>query len=332
MKKFFLILIFFILLGLGFYFLRFPKQVLNNSAIVEVKKGMGLKALVEEFQKQNLSSSHKLLYYYFRYRNVGSNLKAGEYQLDAGTTLEQASEKLLKGDILHRRFTIPEGYSLKDIAKLLAEKSLANPQSFLQKTLAADAAAKQGETGSSLEGYLFPDTYEYTQSTTEDSLINLLVKNFKKQAEAKLKEAGKVGLTPYQLLTLASIVEKETGKTEERPLIAGVFFNRLKINMPLATDPSIIYGIPNYDGNIRKADLLRDGPYNTYIRPGLPPTPIANPGLKSIEAVLNPTASEYLYFVSKGDGTHQFSKTLQEHEAAVQLYQIQKSGPKKSIE
>lgn len=329
MKKFFLLFLLLIIIALGslgYFASRYPQQALSSAAMIEVKRGMSLQAVAEEFQKQNLISSSQALYYYFRYRNVGSNLKAGEYQFDAGTTLEQATEKFLKGDRIQRRFTIPEGYSAKDIAKLLAEKSIADPQIFLQKVMASDAASKQGLFGSTLEGYLYPDTYEYTKSITEEELIALFVKNYKKILEPKLKENARAGFTTYQLLTLASIVEKETGKAEERPLIAGVFYNRLKANIPLATDPTIIYGIPNYDGNIRKVDLLRDGPYNTYKRSGLPPTPIANPGLKSIEAVLNPTESEFIFFVSKGDGSHQFSKTLTEHNEAVQYYQIQRLG------
>ncbi len=317
-----------VLLGVGVYygysFYYFPLQPQGGQALIEVKKGMGVPSVVQEISKAGLTNHPKWLEYYFRYRGIASVLKVGEYEFGPGASPEMMADKLIKGERMRRSFTIPEGYSVRDIAKHLGEKGIVDPNAFMLLAWAPDAASKQSLDGTTLEGYLFPDTYEYTKEMKEADILNMMVNNFKKKAEIKLMNIpSQLGLSKYQALTLASIVEKETGRGEERPVIAGVFYNRLRVNMPLATDPTIIYGIPNYDGNIRKVDLERDGPYNTYIRAGLPPTPIANPGLKSIEAVLNPAPNDFIFFVSRGDGSHQFSRTLEEHNAAVQYYQLQ---------
>lgn len=330
MKKVFWAIFLILIIVAGYFaftLYRFPSQPFGLQAIIEVKKGMGIQSLVNELYNAKLTKHPKLLDYYFRHRGVASVLKVGEYEFGPGATPEQIAQKFIKGERLRRSFTIPEGFSVKDIAKLLGEKGVVDSQVFLQKTLVNNAAARYGLEGSTLEGYLFPDTYEYTKEMKEDQIIQMMVNNFKKKVDQKLMNIpSQFGLNKYQALTLASIVEKETGKQDERPVIAGVFYNRLRTNMPLATDPTIIYGIPNFDGNIRKVDLERDGPYNTYLHPGLPPTPISNPGLKSIDAVLSPATTEYFYFVSKGDGSHQFSKTVEEHNAAVQQYQINRTS------
>ncbi len=330
MKKIFWTLFLVLLLVAGYFsfnFYHFPSRPYGPKAVIEIKKGMGIQSLVNELYNAGLTNHPKWLDYYFRYKGVASVLKVGEYEFGPGASPEQIFQKLLKAERLRRQFTIPEGYSVKDVAKLLGEKGIVDSQVFLQKALAPEAPSRYGLEGSTLEGYLFPDTYEYTKEMKEDQILLMMVNNFKKKLELKLINIpSQLGLSKYQALILASIVEKETGKAEERPIIAGVFYNRLRMNMPLATDPSIIYGIPNFDGNIRKVDLERDGPYNTYLRPGLTPTPIANPGVKSIEAVLSPAQTDYLYFVSKGDGSHQFSRTLEEHNAAVQQYQLNRQA------
>ncbi|MFO1518177.1 MAG: endolytic transglycosylase MltG [bacterium] len=313
--------------GVSYVFLSFPHRPYGGQAIIEVKKGMGIASVVRELEKAGLTDSPKKMDFYLRYKDVAANLKAGEYQFGPNATPAQIAEKLMKGERYRRTFTIPEGYSVRDIAKLLAGKGIVDADAFVKKALSIDAATKMGLEGTTLEGYLFPDTYEYAKETTQDQILNMMVKNFKKHFDTQMmEEAQKLGMTKNQVVTLASIIEKETGKEDERPIISGVFQNRLKIGMPLATDPSVIYGIPNFDGNIRKADLERDTPYNTYLHPGLPPTPIANPGVKSLQAALHPALTEYLYFVSRNDGSHQFSKTLEEHEAAVRQYQLSKAS------
>ncbi len=323
--KILLLILFLGLLWMAYEIFSFPTRPYGGQATIEVKKGMGIVSVVRELEKAGLTDSPRKMSFYFRHKKVGAVLKAGEYELGPEATPQSIAEKLLRGERIRRTFTIPEGYNLREIAKLLVSKGLVNEQSFLQKVFAIDAASKMGLAGTTLEGFLFPDTYEYSKEMTEEELILMMVKNFKKHFDAAMtQQIQTMGWTQNQVITLASLIEKETSKDEERPFVASVFNNRLKIGMPLATDPSVIYGIPNYDGNIRKADLERPGPYNTYLLPGLPPTPIASPGLKSIQATLNPAVSDYLYFVSRNDGTHQFSKTLEEHNAAVKQYQLSK--------
>jgi UPF0755 protein len=318
-----------LLIGAGvvaYQIISFPHRPYGGEATIEVKKGMGIQSVVSELQKAGLTDSPRKMEFYLRFQKVSAHLQAGEYQFGPGATPKMIAEKLLKGERIRRMFTIPEGYNLKEIAQLLASKGIVNANSFLKKTLSIDAATRMGINGTTLEGYLFPDTYEYSKEMTEDQIISMMAKNFKKHFDQKKAERVlELGTTQNQIITLASIIEKETGKAEERPLIAAVFYNRLKIGMPLATDPTVIYGIENFDGNLRKVDLERDGPYNTYLRAGLPPTPIASPGEKSIEAALYPAQSDYLYFVSRNDGTHQFSKTIEEHNAAVLRYQVAKT-------
>lgn len=301
----------------------FPDRPLQNTYLeVDFKKGSGVKGIVAELQEKHVSGDTLRMKVYLSYRNFKVPLKAGEYQFNAGITPRQIADKLAKGEKIRRTFTIPEGYSVREIAKVLASKNLVEPESFIKKCLSFDAAYLSGVEGNTLEGYLFPDTYEYTKGMNEDQIIRMMVENFKKKFSEKMKRrAHELKMTVNQVITLASVIEKETGKEEERPLVASVFYNRLAKGIPLATDPSVIYGIPNFDGNLRREDLQRDTPYNTYIRKGLPPTPISNPGLKSIEAALNPAETEYLYFVSRNDGTHQFSKTYEEHQSAVKKYQ-----------
>jgi len=323
MKKI-IFLIFLLGLGLGIYGIwSFPNRAQGRPGKIEIKKGMGLQSVINELQKAEIIHWPFLTHLYLRYKKVGAFLKVGEYEFSEKSTPESIAEKLIKAERVRKTFTIPEGYNLQDIAKLLKEKGVFVSANFFQKTQTPELLKPFGLEGPTLEGYLFPDTYEYTSETKEEELLTRMVENFKKHFDEKSTQRTlELGMSPYQALILASIVEKETGKAEERPLIAGVFYNRLKIGMPLATDPAVIYGVANFDGNLRRADLERDGPYNTYIRPGLPPTPIANPGAKSLEAVLYPTPSEYLFFVSKGDGSHQFSKTYEEHQAAVKQYQL----------
>ncbi len=320
-------MILFLALGLGaYFFISFPYRPYGNGGILEVKKGMSVRGLVEALEKMQLTDSPKKMRLYLRYREMGAFLKVGEYQIPPQISPHDLVEILIRGERLRRTFTIPEGYSVRQIAQVLAEKGIARPEVFVQTALGNRAASEYGLEGTTLEGYLFPDTYEYTQSITEQEIIEMMVHNFKKHFDEKMTyRSRELGMSPYQILTLASIIEKETARPEERPLISGVFHNRLKQGIPLATDPTIIYGIPNYDGNIHKSDLQRDGPYNTYLRQGLPPTPIASPGEKSLQAALYPAINDAIFLESQNDGPHQFSKTLEEHNAAVVQYQLSRS-------
>ncbi len=329
MKKFLFFLLLLLLLGAFYYEVRtFPNRSYGKGGVIDIKKGEKVHQIAQSLKENGLISSAFQMRIYLHLRKFSSVLQAGEYKFDPNITPKELVDKLVKGESIHYSFTIPEGYSIRDIAKVLYEKKIiSDPNAFIQKCLSYEMTLKMGiEGATNLEGYLYPDTYEYTKDINEDQILKLMVKNFKKNFPDKLiRRAKELGMTVDQTVTLASIIEKETARNEERALVSSVFHNRLKKGIPLATDPTIIYGIPNFDGNIRKEDLLRDGPYNTYLRKGLPPTPIANPGVKSLEAALYPAKTEYLFFVGRKDGSHQFSKTLAEHNAAVQKYQLLKS-------
>jgi UPF0755 protein len=214
---------------------------------------------------------------------------------------------------------------------VLAAKGLADKKRFLELTEDKELLRQYGISGPSLEGYLFPDTYHFSRGTPTLAILDTMVKRFKQAVTPLMEQSQGTGMKFDDVVTLASIVEKETGRPEERPLIASVFLNRLRLGMRLDSDPTVIYGMENFDGDLKKKDLMEKTPYNTYVIQGLTPGPIANPGLESIKAVIDPARTDYLYFVSKNDGSHQFSKTLAEHNRAVEIYQKRKGKrPEKS--
>jgi len=262
-------------------------------------------------------------------RRVASRLKAGEYRFGGAQTTAQVLDAIVRGDVVHRRVTFPEGRSIEEMA-LLAHVEAGIPTAEFRKA-AHDAALVRDldPRAQDLEGYLFPDTYEVPQKAhAAPALIARMVGRFRHFVEPSLALAHERGLTLREVVTLASLVELETARGDERPRVAAVFLNRIKKRMPLQTDPTVIYALRQagrYDGNIHKTDLAIDSPYNTYRVPGLPPGPIASPGRSAIEAVLHPAETRDLYFVSRNDGTHEFSATLSEHERAVDRYQRHRS-------
>jgi UPF0755 protein len=259
-----------------------------------------------------------------RSRGVGSQLKAGDYALEGPLSLGGILDKLVRGDGERRGMTVPEGRTAAEIAAIVREHGL-DPAAFLAASRDAAPVRDMDPLAKDLEGYLFPDTYEIPlASSAEKLLVRRMALRFREVVAPQLHRLPARGLTVRQLVTLASIVEMETGRPEERPQIAAVFLNRLRKGMPLQTDPTVIYALKTagrWDGNIRKRDLELDSPYNTYRYPGLPPGPIACPGREAILAVLDPAPSKALYFVSRNDGTHQFSETLEQHNRAVNQYQ-----------
>ena len=266
-----------------------------------------------------------------RWRGVQAQLKPGEYQFEAGITSREVLEKIVKGDRIVRRLIVPEGYTFQQIAALMEKAGIAKPGEVQKYFRDPNLLNSLGFPAVSLEGYLFPASYEYDRDTQVEALLRQMIQKFQASLRGPLEDRiKKSGWTVPQVVTLASIIEKETGLATERPLISSVFHNRLRIGMPLQTDPTVIYGLPNFDGNLRKEDLRNPHAYNTYIHVGLPPGPIASPGIASLEAVLSPSVSNYLFFVAKGDGSHFFSATLDEHNAAVANYQLGKSAARPS--
>ena len=259
---------------------------------------------------------------------VDQRLRAGEYLFAGPVTPRQVLTKLAAGDVILHPVTIPEGVNIYQIADILAKNSHFTRQRFLELATEQKFVAETGLPGSTFEGYLFPDTYNFTTSQTEEDVIKMMTDRFGRVYNDLLKSLpARPALTRHEVVTLAAIVEKETGLAAERPLIAAVFLNRLQKGMYLQADPTVIYGLKKFDGNLTRRDLRDPTPYNTYRRKGLPAGPICNPGRESLAAVLQPAAENYLYFVSRNDGSHYFSKTLKEHNRAV--YRFQKSATRR---
>jgi len=296
---------------------------------VEIPPGTSSRDIARLLAAKGIIKSPLAFHLYLHYRGLDTKLKAGEYYLSPSLSPPEIAGTLAAGRVALYRVTIPEGFTLKQIAARLAEAGLIDEDRFWKAAANAPFDYEflaDGPPGSQrLEGFLFPDTYYFGAGVSDLSILRrahaLLEHHLAREWEGR--QSGLPYRSPYEALIMASIVEKETGVAEERPLIAGVFVNRLRLHMRLQTDPTVIYGLGEaFDGNLRRRHLETDGPYNTYLRPGLPPTPIAMPGLAAIRAALHPAPTRALYFVSRGDGTHAFSETLTEHNRAVARYQL----------
>ncbi|MFA6238373.1 MAG: endolytic transglycosylase MltG [Bacteriovorax sp.] len=271
-------------------------------------------------QKQQLISSARLFHRYSQYKGVITKYKTGHYIIKHNSNLLDVFNTFINERSQAMLFTIPEGKNMYEIARMLEASSITKYDDFIE--LARDKAflRELGIDADSVEGYLYPESYDLSPNLPAKTVIKLMVKQFhKKIAEVDFSNAR---MTPRQVLILASMVEKETGDKNERPMIAGVFMNRLKLKMRLQSDPTTIYGMfEDYKGNITRKDLLTSTPYNTYTIPALPIGPISNPGIDSIKAVLNPALHKYLFFVSQNDGTHIFSENYESHAEAVNKWQ-----------
>lgn len=256
---------------------------------------------------------------------------AGEYEFSSAATPLKVLEDLNKGRVRLRRVTVPEGYNLVQIAEAVAAAGICDKQSFFAAVADPALADRMKMPATGFEGYLFPDTYYFSKNTKAEQIVASMTGQFEKTfGDDWRRRAESLGFTVHEIVTLASIIEKETGCPEERPLVASVFHNRLKQGMRLDSDPTVIYGISGFNGNLTREDLKQPTPYNTYVIHGLPPGPIASPGAASLQAALYPAGTEYLYFVATGEKGHYFSKTLEEHNQAVRRYQLNrkaKSGP-----
>jgi UPF0755 protein len=303
----------------------------NEEIVFDVPPGKTFHAIADQLEKKGLVTSAFNLRVLARLTHQGGHIKTGEYALNRAMTPQEVLGVLVSGKSLMYPITFPEGSNIYDMAAAVDAKKLYKAEEFLK--LVHDRQFIRELLGielSSLEGYLFPETYNVTRYTPLRELIANMVQNFKsayQEAEGTAKSAGLPPSMPkHDLVILASMVEKETGAPEERPMIASVFYNRLKKGMRLQSDPTIIYGIwvdtGSYKNNITKEDILHPTRYNTYTVPKLPFGPISNPGRESLLAVMKPAHSEYLYFVSHNDGTHAFSKTYEEHARAVKNFQL----------
>lgn len=290
---------------------------------IDIRRGDGLKKIAKLLKDEGVirdAISFEILTIWEKSQH---KIKAGEYEISPALTMPEILTKLVQGDYIKTSFTIPEGYNIFQITDLLAAKKFVYRDRFIKLTQNKEFISTLGIDAESLEGYLFPETYSIFKGAKEEEIISMMVSQLKKKITPQDEEQTKrLGLSFHQILTLASIIEKETKLSEERPLVSAVFHNRLKENIPLMCDPTVIYALqPDFDGNLTKENLKINSPYNTYRNKGLPPGPIASPGLNSIKAALYPARVDYLYFVSMNNGAHKFSTTLQEHNKATLKYQ-----------
>jgi len=309
-----------IIVSFGLFFIK-PAEKGGEDQVIIVREGMSLNEVASSLESVGIITNKTIFMLWTRLMGYSKMIKAGEYRLNSGMAPIRIMEILTRGIIITYPVTIPEGFSIEQIGEILAESSLVNKTSFVSLAYEQSVLRKYGIYGPSLEGYLYPDTYQFGRGLSPATIIDVMVKRFYEVVEPYRKRIEESGMTIEEVVTLASIVEKETGRAEERPLIASVFLNRIKKRMRLESDPTVIYGINDFTGNLTRNDLSEFTPYNTYIIRGLPLGPIANPGLESIKAVLYPSETDYLYFVSKNNGTHHFSRTLEEHNRAVEIYQ-----------
>lgn len=288
----------------------------------EIESGDSFGRVAYALEERGLIRDARVTRWFARVEDLGSRIKIGEYELSPAQSTPEILETLVEGRVKLHSVVIPEGQRASEIADRLAEAGLADREAFLEVVFDPEMPARLGVEGESLEGYLYPDTYRFARGLPPERIARAMVDEFLAVWRSLGRESAATSLSMLEHVTLASIVEKETGAAEERPLIAAVFLNRLKRGMRLETDPTVIYGIEDFDGNLRRVHLEdASNPYNTYRIRGLPPGPIASPGRAALEAVLAPADTAYLYFVSRNDGTHVFSRTYAEHEAHVDRFQ-----------
>jgi UPF0755 protein len=331
-KKFvlFLLLVIALAAGAGWYFYKGVDRPFKGydaaEQFVDIPQGSGsagiAKRLADAGVVQDVNSFRLALWL----SGSARRLQAGEYRFDRPMSARQVADKIARGEVFVRPITFPEGLTIKQMAALYESKGLGEAAAFVAAAKNASLVSAIDPDAKDLEGYLFPDTYALTRRATAEQLVGRMVASFLKalSPETIAIAAGR-GLNVRELVTLASIVEKETGNKSERPLVAAVYANRLKIGMGLQCDPTVIYALERagkYDGNLSREDLQFDSPYNTYRYAGLPPGPIASPGRASLDAAANPPDEPYLYFVSKNDGSHAFATTLEEHNRNVHEYQV----------
>lgn len=288
-----------------------------------LKHGSSLRGVAQQLVSDNVLREPWSFILLVRLHGMASDVKAGNYQLEKGMTVNDLFEMITNGSTVQRSITFIEGWSFKQMRSALNANEAVRHQTMHLSD--AEILMQIGAREPHPEGLFFPDSYYFSSGMSDLEVLKRAYQTMQRKLDIawRTRDAGLPYASPYEALIMASIVEKETGRGDERPLIARVFLNRLKLGMRLQTDPTVIYGMgEQFDGNLRRKDLLTDTPYNTYTRGGFPPTPIAMPGLAAIEAVLHPAQGDALYFVGKGDGSHAFSTTLSQHNRAVTRYQL----------
>lgn len=291
----------------------------EGTTVVEIPSGLSAGEVADLLHQVGVIRDPGYFLGVARFLGSDTRLQAGTYAVTPGESVFGVLRDITQGRVVVRHITIPEGYTARRIARLLATQGLVDEERFLDLVFGGYPAIMQGVRLSTLEGYLFPDTYTFTLSTTEEQIIATMLARFQQVVLPHLSEPP-LGLRLHEVITLASIVEREAQVAGERPVIASVYLNRLRIGMPLQADPTVIYALGDEIDRLLYSHLQVDSPYNTYIHRGLPPGPIANPGLDSILSVLHPAQTDYLYFVARGDGSHQFSRNYSDHLSAIDRY------------
>jgi UPF0755 protein len=302
-----------------------PTSTDTSQRILQIHPGQGFAATTEQLTAHGVILYPYKFKIFARFKGLDKRIQAGEYLLSPSMSPTEVLDTLVNGKVLLYRLTIPEGANIKQIASLIDTAGLGDPEAFLNIAFDPEAVQREGLEGKSFEGFLFPDTYYFPRDTTPQKIITTMLERFRNVFSTEMQaRAQELQMTVHQVVTLASIIEKETGAPHERELISSVFHNRLKKRMRLESDPTVIYGIKEFDGNLTRKHLATPTPYNTYRKMGLPVGPIASPGLAALQAALYPADTNYLYFVAKKDTTHQFSTNFEDHNRAVRKYQLRK--------
>ena len=293
----------------------------NLTVDVDIPTGSSFLQVTEILNKAGLIKNHFLFYSLAIIKRANRNIRAGEYEFNTSITPWTMINKLKRGEIKIYKVIVREDLSLRDIAAILDKDKLINKEIFFELARDNEFLESLNIKAESIEGYIFPDTYYFDRSMNTHRIMKKMVDTFwKKVTPGMIKRAGDLGLSLHQFITLSSLIGKESGNDSEKPKIAAVFYNRLKKGMRLQSDPTAVYDMDSFAGKVLRSHLKRKSLYNTYLIKGLPPGPIANPGLASLKATLEPAHVDYLYFVSKKDGTHYFSSSLAEHNQAVNRY------------
>ena len=299
--------------------------------LVVVEKGQSFNATLDSLEKAGVIKNPLKLKLFARIKGYDKKIHAGEYALSSVMPPALILDTMLRGKVYLHRITVPEGFNMQRVASVISEAGFGTVETFMKIATDPSFLQEKGIHAGTLEGYLYPDTYYFPKDESCENIISAMVEKFQSVFTPEWeKRAKELGLSIHEIITLASIIEKETASQDERLVISSVFHNRLKKGMRLETDPTVIYGIKNFNGNITRKDLSETTLYNTYKITGLPPGPIAGPGYESIKAALYPAETDYLFFVSKNDGSHIFSADFKEHNRAVKKYQLGNSTVSKS--
>jgi peptidoglycan lytic transglycosylase G len=308
-------------------FLFIPPSGERIPKTLEIPEGTTLREAAGTLLQNGLITSVESFVIVGKLLSLEHRVIPGEYAFNTRMLPLEIIDQIKSGRVIQYEITIPEGFTMAQIARQVDEKGLARADDFIQRASDPDFVHSLGFESDTLEGYLYPESYYFSKREGSEGILRALTKRFNTVYTPEMdRRAKEIGMTRKEVITLASIIEKETSVDEERSVVSAVFHNRIRKNIPLQSDPTVIYALPHFDGNLTRRNLKTPSPYNTYHVKGLPPGPISNPGIASIMAALNPASVNYLYFVSRNDGTHHFSETLAEHNRAVQKYQRRRAA------